>query len=73
MPITHNDQIYYEYTVYFKLYNMILSDFFEGDEVYCLYSLKDEPIIILYNILCIILFTICICDDRYYECKQKYQ
>ena len=41
---------------------MILSDFFEGGEVYRLYYLKDEPIIILY----IIIFTMCVCDDPYY-------
>ena len=31
--------------------NMILSEFIEDDEVYRLYYLKDEPIMIFYNIL----------------------
>ena len=39
---------------FLKYMNMILSDFFEGDEVHRLYYLKDELIMILY----IIMFTI---------------
>ena len=39
--------------------NMILSHFLEGGEgVYILYYLTDEYIIILYNILCFIMFSI---------------
>ena len=40
--------------------NTIISDFFEGDELYRVYYLKDEPIIILYNIVCIMILYVCI-------------
>ena len=52
--------------------NMILSDFFGSDEVYGLYYLKDEFIIILYYIiyyvlLCIIMYYyVLLCIIMYY-------